>query len=84
MVRAVAPKPVNVLSSGTVSERRRIRRTRRAAHQRWRCIGACRMGAVLAAAEQIKAGSFDGLRSGAPSAKLNELFGNFSHEPSKS
>ena len=31
-------------------------------------------GAVLAAAERMKAGSFDGLAGGAPGRKLNEIF----------
>ena len=66
MVRAVAPKPLNVLMSGpgpSVAELadlgvRRISVGGALARVAW--------GAMLAAAEQMKAGSFDGLAGAAP------------------
>ena len=77
MVRAVAPKPINVLAMGpglSVVELaelgvRRISVGGALARVAWR--------AMLAAAEQIKAGSFDGLAGGAPGSQLNEIFGRF-------
>ncbi len=78
MVRAVAPKPLNVLVMGagmSVAELaelgvRRISIGGALARVAW--------GAVLTAAEQMKAGSFDGLAGGAPGKKLNDIFGGFS------
>jgi 2-methylisocitrate lyase-like PEP mutase family enzyme len=75
IVRAVAPKPVNVLvmSAGpTVAELadlgvRRISVGGALAQVAW--------AAVLAAAEQFKAGSFDGLGTGATGRQLNKIFG---------
>jgi 2-methylisocitrate lyase-like PEP mutase family enzyme len=83
MVRAVAPKPVNVLalepylSVGEYADLgvRRISVGGALARVAW--------GAVMAAAEQIKAGSFEALKTGAPGTKLNELFGNFPQASSK-
>jgi 2-methylisocitrate lyase-like PEP mutase family enzyme len=73
MVRAVAPKPLNVLVMGpglSVAELadlgvRRISVGGALARVAW--------GAIKAAAEQIKAGSFQGL-TGIPGAQLNKLF----------
>ncbi len=75
LVKAVAPKPLNVLVMGagmSVAELaelgvRRISIGGALARVAW--------GAVLAAAEQMKAGSFDGLAGGAPGKKLNDVFG---------
>lgn len=77
MVKAVAPKPVNVLMWGpgfTVAELadlgvRRISIGGALARVAW--------GAMLKAAEQIRGGSFDGLAAGEPGKKLNEIFGGF-------
>lgn len=74
MVRAVAPKPVNVLVSSpglSVSELtdlgvRRISVGGALARVGW--------GAVMSAAEQIKTGSFDGLGSAASGRRLNDIF----------
>lgn len=77
MVRAVAPKPLNVLvmdPAVTVAELadlgvRRISIGGALARVAW--------AAMLTAAKQIKAGSFDGLAGGAPGRQLNEIFGGF-------
>lgn len=76
MVRAVAPKPLNVLvmrPGTTVAELaalgvRRVSVGGALARVAW--------SAVLAVAEQIKAGSFEGLAGGTPGRKLNDLFGS--------
>lgn len=75
MVRAVAPRPLNVLMSGpglTLAELaelgvRRISIGGALARVGW--------GAVMRAAEQIKAGSFEGLADAASGKRLNEIFG---------
>lgn len=77
LVRAVAPRPVNVLIMRpgiTVAELadlgvRRISIGGGLARVAW--------GAVLAAAEQIKAGSFDGLAGGATGKQMNDVFRDF-------
>ena len=77
MVRAVAPKPLNVvmmrpgLSVAELAELgvRRISVGGALARVGW--------GAVLAAAEQFKAGSFDGLAGGTPGRQLNDIFAGF-------
>ncbi len=77
MVRAVAPKPLNVLVMDTgwsIAELadlgvRRISIGGALARAAW--------GAALAAAEQIKAGSFEGLAGGMPGRQLNGIFAGF-------
>jgi 2-methylisocitrate lyase-like PEP mutase family enzyme len=77
MVRAVAPRPVNVLMSGpglTATELvdlgvRRISVGGALARVAW--------GAMLSAAEQIRSGSFDGLACAAPGKRLNDVFAAF-------
>ncbi|HTN61939.1 MAG TPA: isocitrate lyase/phosphoenolpyruvate mutase family protein [Devosia sp.] len=77
VVRAVAPKPVNVLimrpDLGTAELAdlgvRRISIGGSLARVAW--------GAMLAAAEQIKAGSYAGLASGMPHGQLNSIFDSF-------
>jgi 2-methylisocitrate lyase-like PEP mutase family enzyme len=75
MVRAVAPKPLNVLTFGlSVAELadlgvRRISIGGALARVAW--------GAMQQAAEQIKTGSFAGLANGASGKRLNEIFGGF-------
>lgn len=74
MVRAVAPKPVNVLVSSpglsvsTLTDLgvRRVSVGGALARVGW--------GAVMAAAQQIKSGSFDGLGSAVSGGRLNEIF----------
>jgi 2-methylisocitrate lyase-like PEP mutase family enzyme len=77
MVRAVAPKPLNVLVMGaepTVAQLadlgvRRISVGGALARFAW--------AAMLTAAEQIRAGSFDGLAGGTSGKQLNEIFRGF-------
>jgi 2-methylisocitrate lyase-like PEP mutase family enzyme len=74
LVRAVAPKPLNVLMSGPglpVAKLadlgvRRISVGGALARVAW--------AAMLSAAEEMKAGSFDGLAGAAPGKKLNDIF----------
>jgi 2-methylisocitrate lyase-like PEP mutase family enzyme len=78
LVRAVAPKPLNVLAMGTgfnlaeLAELgvRRISVGGTLARVVW--------AAMLKAAEQLKLGSFDGLAGAASGKQLNEIFGSFS------
>jgi 2-methylisocitrate lyase-like PEP mutase family enzyme len=77
VVKAVAPKPVNILVIGsgiTLAEYadlgvRRISVGGALAQVSW--------GATLAAAKQLKEGSFDGLASETPSRELNKIFASF-------
>ncbi|WP_420993094.1 isocitrate lyase/PEP mutase family protein [Cupriavidus sp. 30B13] len=77
MVRAVAPRPLNVLMMRpgmSVDELadlgvRRISVGGGLARAAW--------AGMLAAAGQLKAGSFDGLGGAVPSRQLNDIFGNF-------
>ena len=77
MVRAVAPRPLNVLALGpdlTVAELadlgvRRISVGGALARLAFR--------AMLSAAEQIKAGSFQGLAGAAPGRRFNDIFSGF-------
>ncbi|HMH64866.1 MAG TPA: isocitrate lyase/phosphoenolpyruvate mutase family protein [Rhizomicrobium sp.] len=82
MVRAVAPRPLNVLMSGpglTVAELadlgvRRISIGGALARVAW--------GAVQQAAEQIKTGSFGGLANAASGKALNGIFGGWNDRQS--
>lgn len=77
MVRAVAPKPLNVVMwrpGPSVAELadlgvRRISVGGALARVAWT--------AVLAVAEQLKTGSFDGLANATPSRQLNDIFASF-------
>ncbi len=77
MVRAVAPKPLNVLvmiADTSVSELadlgvRRISVGGALARVAW--------SAMLSAAEQIKGGTFGGLSTGKSGGTLNDVFGEF-------
>jgi 2-methylisocitrate lyase-like PEP mutase family enzyme len=77
MVRAVAPRAVNVLMMRpgmSVAELadlgvRRVSVGGALARVAW--------SAVLACAEQMKAGSFEGLAGGTPGKQLNDIFGRF-------
>ena len=77
MVRAVAPRPLNVLvidpgiRMGDLADLgvRRISIGGALARVAW--------GAMLAAAEKLKAGEVDGLTGGAPGQRLNDVFAQF-------
>jgi 2-methylisocitrate lyase-like PEP mutase family enzyme len=77
MVRAVAPRPLNVVAmrpGPSVAELadlgvRRISIGGALARVAW--------AAMIAAAEQLKTGSFDGLADGTPGKQLNEIFRTF-------
>ncbi len=77
LVKAVAPKAVNILGMGpgvTLAEYadlgvRRISVGGSLARVSW--------AATLAAAKQLKEGSFDGLAGAIPGGQLNEIFGRF-------
>ncbi|HEY1552126.1 MAG TPA: isocitrate lyase/phosphoenolpyruvate mutase family protein [Kofleriaceae bacterium] len=77
MVRAVAPKPLNVLvlrAGPSVRELadlgvRRISVGGGLARVAW--------GAMASAAKQMLSGSFDGLANGLPGSELNQIFGAF-------
>jgi 2-methylisocitrate lyase-like PEP mutase family enzyme len=77
LVKAVAPKPVNILVVGsgvTLAEYadlgvRRISVGGALAQVSW--------GATLAAAKQLKEGSFDGLAAAISNRQLDEIFGRF-------
>jgi 2-methylisocitrate lyase-like PEP mutase family enzyme len=77
MVRAVAPKPLNVLvmEPGSSVQQladlgvRRVSVGGSLARVAW--------GAAMAAMDQMRAGSFEGLAGGASSSKINQIFGNF-------
>jgi 2-methylisocitrate lyase-like PEP mutase family enzyme len=84
LVKAVAPKPVNVLVMGpgnTVAEYadmgvRRISVGGALAQVAW--------AAVLKAAEELKAGALDGLSSNVSGTQLNNLFAHFASDGRKS
>ena len=81
MVGALAPKPVNVLALDpflSVAELadlgvRRISVGGALARVGW--------NAIMTAAEEIKAGSFNGLKGGTAGAQLNEIFGDVAPTP---
>jgi 2-methylisocitrate lyase-like PEP mutase family enzyme len=83
MVRAVAPKPLNVLMSGpgmTMAQLadlgvRRISVGGALARVAW--------GAMLKVADEIKQGSFDGLANAASGKILNGMFGEFGAKPGR-
>lgn len=78
MVRAVAPKPLNVLVLGpglTVAELADLGVRRISVGSG---LSRVALGAMYAAAEQIRAGSFEGMKSGITSGQINEILGRFS------
>jgi 2-methylisocitrate lyase-like PEP mutase family enzyme len=83
MVKALAPKPVNVLMFGpglTLAELadlgvRRVSIGGALARVAW--------GAMLKVAEEIKQGSFDGLANAASGKTLNGIFGEFGAKPQR-
>jgi 2-methylisocitrate lyase-like PEP mutase family enzyme len=77
MVRAVAPKPLNVLALGTdltVAELAELGVRRISVGG---ALARIAFRAMLSAAEQMKAGSFEGLANAAPGRRLNDIFSGF-------
>jgi 2-methylisocitrate lyase-like PEP mutase family enzyme len=77
MVRAVSPKPVNVLAMDSNFPGLTVAQLADLGVRRISIGGALAMvswGAIYAAAEQLFAGSLDGLVGGMPGAKLNTIF----------
>lgn len=77
MVRAVSPKPLNVLMAWpgpSVAELAELGVRRISVGG---ALARVAFEAVAKAAERLKAGSFDALPSGAPAVKLNDIFGSF-------
>lgn len=80
MVRAVAPKPLNVLALGpglTVAELADLGVRRISVGSGLARVG---LSAMYTAAEQMRVGSFDGLKSGLTTSKINEIFGGFTEK----
>ena len=81
MVRAMAPKPLNVLMFGpglTVAELAGLGVRRISVGG---ALARVAFKAMLVAAEQIRDGSFDGLANASPGKKLNEIFAEFPEPP---
>ena len=77
MIRAVAPKPLNVLVLGpglTVAELADLGVRRISVGSG---LARVALGAMYAAAEEIQTGSFGGMKSGITSAQINEILGGF-------
>jgi len=75
MVRAVAPKPLNVLMAGpgmTVAQLADLGVRRISVGG---ALARVALGAMLKVAEEIKQGSFDGLANAASGKILNGMFG---------
>ncbi len=78
LVNAVSPKPVNILMWGpglTVAELADLGVRRISIGGSLASIG---WGAVMRAAEEIRAGRFDALAVGGPSQSLNDIFSGYS------
>lgn len=75
MVRAVAPKPLNVLVFGDDLDLPALADLGVRRVSIGGALAAVGWGAVLAAAEQLQAGSFAGLMKRAPGGRLKEIFG---------
>jgi len=81
MVRAVAPKPLNVLMFRpglSVAQLAGLGVRRISVGG---ALARVAFQAMLAAAEQIKDGSFDGLANASPGKRLNDIFAEFSAPP---
>jgi 2-methylisocitrate lyase-like PEP mutase family enzyme len=77
LVKAVAPKPVNILAIGpeiSLAEYTDLGVRRLSVGGALSLVG---WGAVVAAAKQLKDGSFGALAGGYSNRKLNEIFGRF-------
>ena len=77
MVRAVAPKPLNILMMGpglSVSELRDLGVRRISVGG---ALARVALSAMMSAAEQLKEGSFDGLTNAGPGERFNAIFSAF-------
>jgi 2-methylisocitrate lyase-like PEP mutase family enzyme len=77
LVHAVAPKPVNVLVMGPELSMAQLADLGVRRVSVGGSLALVAWGSLLRAAEQMKAGSFDGLAGGMPGKRLNEVFGSF-------
>ena len=78
MVRAVSPKPVNVLVIGPGSTAKELEDLGVRRISVGGALSLSGWGAMVAASEKLKAGSFDGLGGGTSGGQLNEIFARFS------
>ena len=77
MVRAVAPKPLNVLMSGpglSVAELADLGVRRISVGG---ALARVALGAMLSVAEEIRCGSFAGLARAGPGKRFNDIFAGF-------
>jgi 2-methylisocitrate lyase-like PEP mutase family enzyme len=80
MVRAVAPKPLNVLMFGPglcVAELADLGVRRISVGG---ALARVALGAMMAAAEEIRRGSFFGLAKAGPGKRFNDIFASFADE----
>ena len=77
MVRAVAPKPLNVLVLGADLNANKLAELGVRRISVGGSLARVAWSAMLNAAEQMKAGSFSGLATGQSGGKLNDIFGGF-------
>lgn len=80
MVRAVAPKPLNVLVRGADYSFAELAELGVRRISIGGLLATVAWGAVLDATEQMKAGSFAGLVKGAPGKQLNAMFAPFARD----
>ena len=77
MVKAVAPKPVNVLVMGPGTTARELEDLGVRRISVGGALSLSGWGAMVAASEKLKAGSFDGLGGATSGGQLNEIFAKF-------
>ena len=77
MVRAVAPKPVNILVMGPGSTARELEDLGVRRISVGGALSLSGWGAMVAASEKLKAGSFDALGGSTSGDRLNEIFARF-------
>jgi 2-methylisocitrate lyase-like PEP mutase family enzyme len=77
MVRAVAPKPVNILVMGPGSTTKELEDLGVRRISVGGALSLSGWGAVVAASEKLKVGSFDGIGGVTSGGQLNEIFAKF-------
>jgi 2-methylisocitrate lyase-like PEP mutase family enzyme len=77
MVRAVAPKPVNILVMGPGSTAKELEDLGVRRISVGGALSLSGWGAMVAASEKLKAGSFDALGGSTSGGRLNEIFARF-------